>query len=516
MRTLSAPAGPFSAADLLLVLALLQGTSMTLTLAVRLNPGGPAAALVTLLWFASYALAALLLLTRAGPDWPGWLLRYRLPLLLLVAGVCLSPLWSIAPALSLERAVHFTGSTVVAIAIGMTVPLPRLLSLTARVLALLIVGSVLAAAVLPSVGIENYEGRTVWRGLTASKNTLGFWSSIALLLFALKALEPRGRGSRAALLALAALSLLCLAMSVSATSVLALSLAVLVVGYVAIARGLSLGLIAALALALPALGLAALAIQSIDTAELIGRSADLTGRSELWSQTWQLIVQRPWTGFGYGAIWYPTPDSVWIQQSLLELRWTTYHAHNGLLQVASDVGLPLAALTIVFALQQLAEIVQAHHRAAPPGALFVLGFCIALLVSNYAEARLLVNREFYWIGFIALPLSLVRQVVVGQRSAQAPSIAIAPPPPTRALSSTVRDGLMRRRRERIVRTAIKRRLLPDSGPQASHAAGTFERPGGASARPLPRDAASAKLARRRAKPQRLPSPDAGDSHDNAA
>jgi hypothetical protein len=154
----------------------------------------------------------------------------------------------------------------------------------------------------------------------------------------------------------------------------------------------------------------ALAIANIETAELVGRTNDLTGRGEVWRQTWKLILDKPLTGVGYGSLWYPTDDTIWIQQSLTDFTWVVYHAHNGLLQVASEVGLPLAMIALLMVAQQLIEIFYCQYERQQVGVLFVLAFVTAYLISNFTEARFLVNRELFWIFFLALPISMLRQI----------------------------------------------------------------------------------------------------------
>jgi hypothetical protein len=151
------------------------------------------------------------------------------------------------------------------------------------------------------------------------------------------------------------------------------------------------------------------AFHYVDTAELIGRSGDLTGRGDVWKQTWQLILERPLTGYGLGTLWYPTSESAWIQQSLTDFSWEVAHAHNGLLQIASEIGLPLTVLALLVIVQQLVELIHCQYQRQLPGTLFVLGFTLALLISNYSEARFLASRELYWIWFIALPVSMLQK-----------------------------------------------------------------------------------------------------------
>ncbi len=400
-------------ASVILVLTLLQGTSFTLTLAVR-SPfaGDLPVTLVTLLWLAMYLISAAALLANFGLNWLTWLVRYRLALILLVAGTAFSTAWSVDPNLTIERSVHLIGTTLLAIYLGFSLPLPQILRIAALTLGLLMLGSALSAWFVPSLGLEEYEGQLVWAGITASKNTLGFWSAITVLLLTSLCFWPLPTARRAGYLALTLPALLCLYYSVSATSVLSLTSAALVMMYLHVTRSLNMGMLSMSVLGLLVAALLGMAFNYIDTAELIGRSGDLTGRGDVWLQTWQLILEKPLTGYGYGTLWYPTDDSVWIQQSLTDFSWTVFHAHNGLLQIASEIGLPLTALALFMILQQMVELLYCQYRRPFPGVLFALGFMVALLVSNYSEARLLVNRELYWILFITLPISMLQQVTI--------------------------------------------------------------------------------------------------------
>lgn len=395
----------------LLVLTLLQASSFNLSLAFR----GPLASnvlvtFITLLWLAMYAFSTLGLFVSSGINWITWLVRYRLLLTCLLIGTALSIVWSIDTALSIERVVHLIGTTLVAFYLGFSLPLQKILRVSGLVLGFIMMTSVLTALFVPSLGLEEYQGTMVWTGTLASKNTLGFWAATTVLLCASLSFWSIPTNQRLMYGVITAISLLCLYKSASATSVLSMICAGAVMLYLHAAFSLRLGMLATVLLGILVLGIIGVAFYFIDTAELIGRSGDLTGRGEVWSQTWNLILDRPFTGYGYGTLWYPTPDSLWIQQSLTDFSWTVYHAHNGLLQVASEIGLPLTVLAVLMIVQQLVELVFCQYRRQQPGVLFVLGFVVALVLSNYSEARLLANRELYWVFLIALPLSMLQQV----------------------------------------------------------------------------------------------------------
>ncbi len=397
-------------AVMLLVLTILQGTSTLLTLIYHFNQSLEPVSV--LLWFVSYMVALGGLMFTHGINWMFWLFRYRLLLVLLTFGVIASIGWSIDANVSTARVVHLVGSSLIAIYLGFMVPLTTILTVMSWVLGGILLASIGVVAALPALGIEQYEGAQVWRGIMTSKNTLGFWAAIGCLLYVSQWSRAYTATGRLSCIVLLIVSLGCLYFSKSATSLLALVVGGTAALYFYVTYRFKLGFVRMVAMAILFIGLIVVAVLNIDTAELVGRSGDLTGRGEVWQQTWNLILQKPLTGFGYGSIWNPNDATLWIQQKLTDFTWIVYHAHNGFLQVASELGLPLATLAVLMVVQQLIEIFYCQYQRQQAGVLFVLGFVIAYLVSNYSEARFLVNRELYWILFLALPISMLRQVTV--------------------------------------------------------------------------------------------------------
>ena len=391
-----------------LVLTILLGTGIVPTLTGFI--GGPLDRLLTPLWLLMYVSALLGLMVTHGINWISWLVRYRILLVLLILGTILSITWSIDARVSAERTVHLVGSTLLAVYIGFTIPLLTTLRLFAVILALAMLATVAAAVGLPALGIENYEGTLVWRGVFNSKNDLGFWAAVGVLLYITLSDSLHSIYWKLLCFMSAGLCLAVLALSQSATSLLALIIAGALSIYLFIASHFRLGFFRMAILAALLTGVIAMAIANIDTAELVGRSGDITGRGEVWAQVWKLILNHPLTGVGYGSLWFPTDNTIWIQQSLTDFTWIVYHAHNGLLQVASEVGLPLAVIALLMVAQQLIEIFYCQYERQQVGVLFVLAFVTAYLVSNYSEARFLVTRELFWIFFIALPISMLRQI----------------------------------------------------------------------------------------------------------
>jgi len=394
----------------ILLLTILLGTGVVPTISTYV--GGILPVLITPLWLALYLAAFVGLMFGHGVNWISWLVRYRILLVVLLLGTIASVAWSIDAQVSAERVVHLLGSSLIAIYIGFTIPLLITLRIFAVVLGVTMLLSIAAALGIPALGLEDYEGRQVWRGVFNSKNDLGFWAGAGVLLYITLIESSHSLPIRILCVLMAGLCLGLLGLSQSATSLLAMLVAGALALYLYIASRFKLGFIRMAIVAIFMVALTGLAIANIETSELVGRSGDLTGRGEVWQQVFQLILDRPLTGVGYGSLWFPTEATIWVQQSFFDFTWVVYHAHNGLLQVASEVGIPLALIALLMVAQQLIEIFYCQYERQQVGVLFVLGFVVALLISNFSEARFLVTRELFWIFFIALPISMLRQINV--------------------------------------------------------------------------------------------------------
>lgn len=391
-----------------LVLTVVLGSSALHTLMTHFAPQLHTA--IAALWLVTYLVAFMGLMFGHGINWISWLSRYRILLVILLLGTIISVSWSLDAATSAERVVHLVGCSVLAIYLGFMIPLLTTLRVTAVVLGAIMLASLGAAMLMPSVGQQEYEGAVVWSGILNSKNALGFWASTAVLLYITLSASTQNLFLKLMCFVFAAISMFVLLKSDSATSLLAMLVAGSLSLYLYLAFRFQLGFVRMVVLALLIGGLLGFALSNIDTAQIVGRSGDLTGRSEVWRQTWKLIMAKPLTGYGYGSIWFPNDATLWMQQSLTDFTWVVYHAHNGFLQVASEIGLPLSCIALLMVAQQLIEIFYCQYQRQQVGVLFVLAFVVAYLISNFSEARFLVNRELYWIFFIALPISMLRQI----------------------------------------------------------------------------------------------------------
>jgi O-antigen ligase len=117
-------------------------------------------------------------------------------------------------------------------------------------------------------------------------------------------------------------------------------------------------------LAMTATGLATLGIVFIDPlkdlAASIAPDLTYTGRTTLWEFSGEMILQRPWTGYGYESFW-DTPLLYTIDQPF-DRAWDIsgiVHGHNGYLDIAVLMGLPaLAFAALAFMIVPLRDFLR--------------------------------------------------------------------------------------------------------------------------------------------------------------
>ena len=154
---------------------------------------------------------------------------------------------------------------------------------------------------------------------------------------------------------------------------------------------------------------------------LLGKSADLTGRLDIWRSVTGLAAERPVFGWGWVSYWAP-----WVEpfQGLAVRRGVTYlQAHNAWL----DVWLQLGILgLIVFAALVFSTLWRCWFLAVDrprrgladtepfaASALLPLLLLVALLAQSLAESRILI--ESGWLLLVVLAVTTKRQQATNAR-----------------------------------------------------------------------------------------------------
>lgn len=355
---------------------------------------------LAVLGMAGLAALSLALHARSGA---AAFLRTRL-LWLMVALVVGSAAWSAFPDITVRRAsamalVAFICFTLAASGITLVLVHRALVA---------VVGAAIAAGLLATLLRPDFAITPIGvRGFYQHKNVMGLVAMIATLVVVCRVFGL-GPGRPLAKLAHAGAACLCLIALLLSQSKTSMAITAGLVGTIPLFLALrragggraGLWLLALAACAVPAAALL-LALPSQSVGRFIGSEVDVTftGRDEIWDLVLSDIAGRPWTGFGYGAYWDVAPEAdpilraapgSWLRQAEIGV---INQAHNGYLDIAVQLGLPVLALAVGLLARALLRAGSIFMRAGGTPAerwaalAFVLIF-IAVAIHNLSETSL--------------------------------------------------------------------------------------------------------------------------------
>jgi len=385
--------------------------------------------LLTQLMFGSSFLCAGLLAWRNGA-WSLHVVRRMNPfILILIAWAACTVFWSPYPVVTIKRVVQMIG--LVLVGLCLTLPqlrpdhMPRVLS---RMITTLLVVSLAVVIAIPQIGVDSLrEGG--WRGILWHKNGLGMTACFGTLLLVYR-LFLRDISIRSGSFLLI-FTLLMLIMSHSSTALLSAAAGVGTLLFLHYKNRVSPALLAAPILGAITLALAALLLfftligrlptwneLSGPLLSVLGKSADLTGRTDLWHLLMIEINRHPLQGIGYGAFWLNVGSP--SQYIIDAVHWIPLQAHNGYLDTLNElgaIGLFMLAGLLVWHLGLLLRLSRVEPERAPlHWAIFVI-----IVLNSFSESQLLRGMLFENCIFFYSSL-----LVAGMLSRPARSASTAP------------------------------------------------------------------------------------------
>jgi O-antigen ligase len=228
-----------------------------------------------------------------------------------------------------------------------------------------------------------------WRGVFPHKNEAG--ATMASLVF-VGLFVARGRSFFLGAM-IAAPALIFLFFTQSKTSMAMLPLVLIISTIMSWIRRPVVGIAIALS------GLAGFSILSVGSAysEAIRAVVDtvltdttFTGRTDVWQFAVEHLTERPITGYGFSAFW-GTPAVVYGMGGTSSWAHMAGHAHNGYLDVALGVGIPGAALAILWlVVLPLVDFYRSPRQsAAAPLEMLFLRVCLFIAYASCFESLLL-------------------------------------------------------------------------------------------------------------------------------
>ena len=358
--------------------------------------------LVRAMFFPAYGCSVLLLALSPGEVLKTFL---RQPLLILVLWVVgASVLWSISPDQTFRRVIALIFTTLGGVILAARWKWAGLAEIMATALGVTAVLSLFVCLFVPSFGRMHTLFPGAWRGLWLEKNALGNMMTIGFMACAAAALlEPR----RARLWwPMAGLCLVLVLASTSKTSLVSCLLGCCGLALVWIMRrgpvGRVIGTYGAL-IGVLLVGFVALVASNLVLAAL-GKDATLTGRTQIWSAVMRRIQDRPWLGYGYGAVWdntSPWSPLAWI---IKQAGFRPAHSHNSWLQQWLDLGAPGLIAWALYFIETCTRAIISLYRS--PGAYLAVPFLLVYAMTSLTESIAVIFNDCRWLFFVAIAARL--------------------------------------------------------------------------------------------------------------
>lgn len=388
--------------DLFLIYWLFISTTAIIPLMVLGGSGDPTSsgnAFLRMLIVPSIIMAPFLIISRYR-EMATLLLHNPLILLLLIWVWC-SVSWSVAPEITLRRALSLTVYTLIACYLVLRHDLHWVLTRFGWMILVLLAISLMFIIFLPSLSAMP-DGRG-FRGIFTHKNGMGELLILAIIILP-PAIKQRAIPAMLGWVGLAiTLAMLPLVNSATATLIAVIALGIYAFWALFIYSARMATIVAAFGLAVGCFLILGI-IANIDALfDFVGRDQTLTGRTELWHYAWQMIQQRWLTGYGYETFW---EIEAYVKYASDSLRWEIPNAHNGYLDVFLGLGIIGLILIIAIFSKAFYRVASAFRRADyyPAGILLLLVSTYALRAS--VESNLFGQNSVMWILIVVFMVAL--------------------------------------------------------------------------------------------------------------
>jgi exopolysaccharide production protein ExoQ len=320
--------------------------------------------------------------------------------LLLLA--CVSPLWAEIPDLVFRRALGLAGTSLFGVVLATRFSLEEQLNLLRWVFRWVAVLCVALLGVAPHYAISSGAEGGALRGIFTHKNLLGAAMALAILVeWHLAGGKGWSRVMKGLFLC-AYLALLVLSNSMTSIVTIFLTLVVMWIFRV-LYRKYRVPLVAVVLFVM--VTVSAFTVAGVDAQMLtgmVGRSSDLTGRTELWDAVISMIHKHPVLGFGFSGFWKDaSSESAVVETHIL---WTPTYSHNGYLEITLSLGL-LGMFLFLVAFVTGARHAWWHARNGKTVLdLWPLAFLIFFAIHNMAECTIAWQNCLEWSVFVATVL----------------------------------------------------------------------------------------------------------------
>jgi exopolysaccharide production protein ExoQ len=312
-------------------------------------------------------------------------------LLVLVFLAFVSCLWAESPGQVLQRSVAVLGTTLLGIALAVRLSLEEQLHLLRWIFRAMGILSLVCVLFFPNYGISHsLESLGDWQGIFGYKNMLGAMMALSILTeWHLPAVSLYARFTKWLAMLLSAVLLI---FSNSITPLVAIIVALFLIEIYKFAhQRVRMPLYAIFLAGLLVMGCSSALLTSYTSA--VGRSSNLSGRTEIWQIVLSRISERPVVGWGYSGFWYgSSQESFAAEQAIGTI---IMYSHNGYLEILLSLG----ALGFLLALAFLgAGMKRAYYWSEIDRSSvnhWPLAFLLFFMIYNLGECTILL-QDLQW------------------------------------------------------------------------------------------------------------------------
>ena len=358
------------------------------------------------------------------------------PVMALVLLAFVSVSWSDYPNVTMHRSVSLLTATLWSWCLVARYNLKDVIAIIGQATGLMAIASVAIGVALPGIGGEDPVGPAGWRGIFATKNSLGAIMAIGTVTY-FYTLVAGGKTKLIFFLVQIVGFVVCAAalyLAQSSTSlVIALLGAVLCVVIKLTHKRVGVAIIiwtAILLLLAPSVIIVTNQLAAI--APLLGRNAQLTGRVDLWLILPSYIADRPWLGYGFGAFWVADSENVALIWDAVG--WAPPEAHNGWLDLLLELGVVGLAVLCLQVFLIVINGIRAVVEGREPDSQYLLMTTLIILVFNISESGL-VAPGVMWVLLVIAVTALAKIAKQRQPAAKRRFVRVQPRRPIRSPSA---------------------------------------------------------------------------------
>lgn len=323
-------------------------------------------------------------------------------ILAVVTIATVSFLWSDFSSFTLRRCIALLGSCFFGIYLASRYTLKEQLRLYGWTFGLAIVLSWAMIVAVPSLGHASGVHAGAMRGVFVHKNGLGDRMALSTMTFLLLALDAKKY--RWIFYGAIGLSMVLLLLAQSIGSLLSVMVPLAAFPIYRLLRWRPIVLIPTMLMLVLVVGIPAGWVWFNQDTVLIamGKDPSLTGRTEIWELSIDMIRQRPWLGYGYQTFWQGiNGPSGYVLRAMGVDGFKAPHAHNGVLELSLDIGLVGVTLYLLGFWSCLIRSVSWARFGRRSLDYWPLLYMTYMGVTNIAESRLMEYNDIALVLYLA-------------------------------------------------------------------------------------------------------------------